>query len=169
MSYTVWMDGIKIGETAFDVRHGTDRRAGIFHPTELGLSMLPGITTMGPALLDVGRMCRERGVDIDDPALDTDSSTEEVFQTPEGHRVLEAARQIARLELHDPSGEIVAWESILITDLHDLTAAAGARSLADDAAAIDHRGRAPVRYFITAKIPAARRSMFPRLWGRSVS
>ena len=58
MSYTVWLDGTLIGESNLELRHGTSRRAGIFHPTELGLSVLPGITAMGPALLDTGRAWR---------------------------------------------------------------------------------------------------------------
>jgi hypothetical protein len=69
MTYTVWMDGTKVGETAFELRYGTDRRGGVFHPTELGIALLPRITAMGPALLDVGRMCRERGIDTDRPPI----------------------------------------------------------------------------------------------------
>jgi hypothetical protein len=169
MTYTVWMDGTRIGETAFELRHGTDRHGGVFHPTELGLAMLPGITAMGPALLDAGRMCRERGIDTEDPDLDVESATQTVFETPEGDRVLAAARLIARLELHGPSGELVRWESILISDLNDLAAAAERSSSAEDPATIDRRDRPPVRYFISAKFSAGRRGIFRRSRGQSVS
>ena len=124
MSYTVWMDGTKIGETALEMRHGARKRAGVFHPTELGLSVLPGITAMGPALLDTGRMCRELGINTEDAALDVEAAADELFGTPPGQRVLAAASQIARLELRGPTGELVRWDSILISDVDEMAAAA---------------------------------------------
>ena len=169
MTYTVWMDGTRIGETAFELRHGADRRGGVFHPTALGLSVLPGITAMGPALLAAGQMCRERGIDTEDPDLDVESATRTVFETPEGDRVLAAARLIARLELHDPSGELVRWESILISDFNDLAAMAGPDSSADDPAAVKRASESPVRYFISAKFSGGRRGWFRRSRGQSVS
>lgn len=57
---------------------------------------------MGPALLNAGRMCRERGINTDASSLEADSMAREVFATTEGHRVLSAAKLIARLELHGP-------------------------------------------------------------------
>src|SRR5688572_23730090 len=50
MSYSIWLDGNRIGETNFELRHGVNRHAGVFHPTELGLTVLPGLTSMAPAL-----------------------------------------------------------------------------------------------------------------------
>ena len=149
MSYTVWLDGTLIGETNLELRHGDRRRAGIFHPTELGLSVLPGITAMGPALLDTGRVCRARGIRTDDDQLLPEEAVEQVFGTEPGKRVLEAAKVISRLELHNPAGEIVEWESILISDVDELAAAAGR---APSSAAATARGAPdPVRYFISAK------------------
>ena len=149
MRYTVWMDGTRIGETAFELRHGGDRRGGVFHPTEPGLLVLPGITAMGPALLDAGRMCRENGIDTEDPDLDFETVAQEVFGTGEGRHVLEAAKLIARLELRDERGESVRWDSILITDLNDLPGAVG--SSAEVPAAMGGGHQRPVRYFISAK------------------
>lgn len=169
MTYTVWIDGTRIGETAFELRHGADRRGGVFHPTELGLSVLPGITAMGPALLDAGRMCRERGIDTEDPALDVESATRTVFETPEGDRVLAAAKLIARLEVHGPSGELVRWESILISDFSELAAMAGTDSSSGDPATVGRGSESPVRYFISATFSAGRRGVFRRSRGQSVS
>ncbi len=167
MSYTVWMDGVSIGHSALEVRQGANRRAGIFHPTEFGLSVLPGITDMGPALLDVGRMCRDGGMDLEDFRLDAERASQEVFGTPEGNRVLEAAKQIARLELRAPSGDFVPWESILITDLNALGAAASGRSPGEDATS---QGDAPqARYFISAKFGTKLRDRVRRSLGRCLS
>ena len=164
MSYTVWLDGTRIGETALELRHGADRRGGVFHPTELGLAVLPGITAMGPALLDAGRMCRERGIDTEDPDLDVESATQQVFQTPEGDRVLEAAKLIARLELYDPSGKLVPWESILISDFNELAAMAKSSLAEDQAAPVGRSGADPVRYFISARFGRSQRARNP--WER---
>ena len=151
MSYTVWLDGTKIGETSLELSHGAGRRAGVFHPTASGMAALPGITAMAPALLDAGRMCREIGIDTEDPDLDVDGATEAVFETPEGRRILEAAKVIARLELHGPRGELVPWESLLISDMNELRAAA--RTSAQSATPPDPAERGdPIRYFISAKL-----------------
>src|SRR5687768_12867794 len=87
MAYTVWIDGMKVGDTSLELSHGSGRRAGVFHPSVEGLALLPGITAMARALLDAGRMCRESGIDTEDPDLDVDSATEAVFATPEGRRI----------------------------------------------------------------------------------
>ena len=149
MSYTVWLDGTLIGESNLELRHGERRRAGIFHPTELGLSVLPGITAMGPALLDTGRACQERGIDTDDDSLLTEDAAEQLFATDEGKRVLEAAKVISRLELRNPAGDLITWESILISDVDELAAAAGREP--DDPTDTSGETRDPVRYFMSAK------------------
>ena len=151
MTYTVWMDGTKVGETAFELRYGTDRRGGVFHPTELGIALLPRITAMGPALLDVGRMCRERGIDTEDPDLDVEGTLRTVFAAPEGNRVVAAAEQIARLELHGPSGELVRWESMMISDVEELRALARTTPSSEDPAPDEPTDRPPIRYLISAK------------------
>ena len=152
MAYTVWLDGEKIGETAFDLRHGQNRRGGIFHPTELGLTILPRITAMGPALLDIGRLCQENGIDADDPNLDLDDVREKLFETPVGDRIMEAGELISRMELHSSAGELVPWESLLISDMNELAALGGDASPAQAEATPERSDRDPVRYFISATL-----------------
>lgn len=170
MSYTIWLDGNRIGDTDFELRHGTDRRAGVFHPTELGITLLPGLTSMAPALLDVGRMCRVKGIDTEDPDLDIERATEDIFQTPEGHRALAAAREMSRLEVHDASGRVVGWKSMLITDMTDFAGtvaravAANDPALADDTTLTCRIGETPVRYFISATLELR---SFMRMLGRT--
>jgi hypothetical protein len=166
MTYSIWLDGNRIGNTALESSHGQGRRAGVFHPTELGLTVLPTITAMGPALLDVSRICRESGIETEDPDLDIDSATEEVFRTPEGLRALAAARQVARLELHDASGRVVVWDSILITDMAEFAAVVAATSAADPALS-DRIGESGVRYFISAKLQRRTHEKTPRRGKRS--
>ena len=154
MSYTVWLDGMKIGSTTLEISLGDDRRAGVFHPTAPGLALLPRVTAMAPALLDARRACREQGIDTEDPDLDLDATTDDLFRTPEGQRVLEAAKIMTRVELHGPRGELVPWESLLISDMQEImkyAASAGGKA-----------GEKPadgdaLRYLISAKIGGAAR------------
>ena len=112
VTYTVWMHGQQIGETKLEYRHTSQRHAGAFHPTAFGLTMLPGITAMGPALFAFGDMCRQAGIDTDDDRPANASAALDAFAgTPEGRRVLAAAKQIADVEVRDPDGRRVAWES----------------------------------------------------------
>ena len=162
MRYSVWMDGTRIGETEFELRHGRDRRGGIFHPTEMGISLLPGITAMTPALLGLGRLCRAQGIAIPPDAFD-DAEADAILATPECNRMIGAAEQLSKLELRNPTGEVVEWESLLISDLRDLATDAEARKAARHAA--KHGGEPdPVRYFISATFVAASQTW--SVWGR---
>lgn len=159
MAYSVWLEGTKIGETDLELRHGTRRRAGVFRPTEYGLSVLPGITAMGPALLDMGRMGLENPVLADPGNPDFDTETAKVLETPEGRRMLAAAEQISRLELRDSAGKTVAWKSLLISDFAELAAMARGRSN-DPPPERPSPASEPVRYLISTTLhgkPAAAR------------
>ena len=162
MRYSVWMEGTKIGETEFELRHGRDRRGGIFLPTELGLGLLPGITAMTPALLDLGRMCKEQGIVIPPEGFD-EAELNCFAATPECSRMIGAAQQLSKLELRNPSGEVVEWESLLISDFRDLTTESEARK---EAKRRQKQGEHPdpVRYFISATFAAAREGW--SVWGR---
>jgi len=157
MTYSVWMDGMKIGDSSLELSHGGGRRAGVFHPTAPGLAVLPGITAMAPALLDAGRAWREEGLTADSVEADADDSiATSLFERPEGHRVLEAAKLVSRLELHGPDGELIPWESILISDMNDL-AALGRSKHAGGRKKPERARRDPIRYFISAKFEAPQR------------
>ena len=128
MTYTVWKNGERIGATRFELWPGPRKRAGVFHPTAFGLSVLPGITAMGPALLEFGEMCRAHGVDVDDDRPETAEKAFDAFaDTPEGKRIQAAASCIADLELRDPAGRTLQWESIMISDMTTLVELIGRR------------------------------------------
>jgi hypothetical protein len=118
MPYSVWKNGEKIGETRFELSPGPRKRAGVFHPTSIVLTVLPGITAMVPALFDFSEMCKAQGVDVDD---DRPETAEEAFDsfanTPEGRRLQAAASCIADLELRDPAGRVMEWQSLMISDV----------------------------------------------------
>jgi hypothetical protein len=151
MSCELWIHGQKIGTTRFELRATPRKRAGVFQPTAFGMTVLPSITAMTRALLDFGEVCRRNGIRANDMGPETSERTVAAFsETPEGQRVIAAARQIAALELRDASGTPMAWESIAVSDINDLIAAserlsgrtAPARTPAGD----------PVRYLITVTL-----------------
>ena len=129
MTYTVWLHGQQIGETKFEFRPGGREHAGAFHPTAFGVTVLPSITAMGPALFEFGDMCRLQGVDTDDPSAQNASTALDAFaSSPEGKRVMAAAKQIAAVEVRDPEGQRLAWDSLAITDLEWLVQVAHERN-----------------------------------------
>ena len=128
MPYSVWKNGEKVGETRFELSPAPRKRAGVFHPTAFGLTVLPGITAMAPALFDFGEMCRAQGVDVEDDRRETAERAFETFaDTPEGKRVQAAASCIADLELRDSAGRTLEWESIMISDMTAIVELAGRR------------------------------------------
>ena len=73
---------------------------------------------MFPALLEFAEMCRRHGLDVDDNWCQAISESANAFEdTPEGKRVLEAADRIAQIEIRDPTGRVIAWESLAISEL----------------------------------------------------
>jgi len=149
--YTVWMDDHKIGQTQFEVHAPNLRkRAGCFHPTPYGITVLPGITAMMPALFDFHAMCRDRGIDTD-----TDEGAESglaAFEfSAESRRVQAAAAMIAQLELRDPDGRVLAWDSILITDTDDLRGMVAKHS-GDRSPPATPSDKDPVRFFISTTL-----------------
>lgn len=158
MTYTVWMHDQQIGETEFEYRHTSERRAGAFHPTEFGLTMLPGITAIGPALFAFGDMCRRAGIDPGDDRRESASAALDAFAgTPEGRRVIDAARQIAKVEVRDPDGRRVPWESLAITDLEWMVAVARERKLPELAQVDALPTHDPIKFMITVTWADARR------------
>jgi hypothetical protein len=129
MTCTVWLRGQQIGESGFECEHDRLHRAGAFHPTAFGLSVLPSITAMGPALFAFGDLCKREGLDTetDDPVLAA-SAFETFVATQEGRRVMAAAHQIAGIEVRDSEGKTITWESLAITDLDWMVAEARRRN-----------------------------------------
>jgi len=150
--YTVWKNGEKIGETRFELRPAPSRLAGVFHPTASGLSVLPAVTAMAPALIEFGRICRARGIMADENRPEAvDEGLEAFANTPEGKRVRTAASHVAELELRDPSGRTIIWESILISDLTAF-AQLSAERRRDAESQLSKLPGDPIRFMISATV-----------------
>ena len=129
MVHTVWKGGKQIGQTDLELSTGSRRRAGTFLPNAYGLTVLPGITAMLPALFAFGDMCRRKGLNVEDRSPDAGRRALDAFaETSEGRAVIEAAKHVGAVELRDSRGHPVVWESLMISDLRQV------RSLAHDRA-----------------------------------
>jgi hypothetical protein len=150
MRYTLWHRDTLVGETdfGFGLRNGS--RAGVLHPTLPGMAVLPALTAMAPALFAVDDAMKRLPLTDEDIERDVDGAIEAFTSSPEGQRVLRAAEQMAALELRDPSGRPVPFDSILVSDIHEM-AALGAALRPDRAGGSD-----PVRYVISATFSARR-------------
>ena len=144
MRYTVWHRDVLIGETDFGLGKRGGSRAGVFHPTLSGLSVLPALTAMAPALLAAGEAMQGLPVSEEDIERDPDGAIEAFTSSPEGQRVLRSAEHMADLELRDDGGRPVPVDSILVSDLREMVAL-GAELRGSNPHAGD-----PVRYVISA-------------------
>jgi hypothetical protein len=147
MRYTLWQRDVLIGETDFQLGRMPDgRRAGVFHPAPSGMSVLPALTAMAPALFGLGEAMGR--LPLSDEAIDDDpeGALAAFEQSPEGRRLLAAAEQMAELELRDGGGRPIAFESILVTDLRELASLGVAHAAVGEP---NRRQRDPVRYVIS--------------------
>lgn len=125
MTYTLWMHDRQIGRTSFELGTAGRRLAGVFRPTEYGLTVLPEITSMFPALIAFGELCRREGLNVEDDRPEGASAALEAFGgTAEGQRVVAAAKSVAAVVVRDPYGRTLVWESLAISDLAMLAAMA---------------------------------------------
>ncbi|HEV8496106.1 MAG TPA: hypothetical protein VGQ56_04550 [Gemmatimonadaceae bacterium] len=160
MAYTVWKDGKLIGQTDLELSPGGRRRAGAFHPNEYGLTVLPGITAMLPALFAFGDMCRRKGIDVNDRSPDAARLAREDFDdTMEGRAVLEAAKHVGEVELRDSRGRTVVWDSLMISDVRHIRALANDRAGNSEPTA---SGDGEAFYFISVTLAARLRPSFDR-------
>jgi hypothetical protein len=160
MAYTVWKNGQRIGQTDLELSPGGRRRAGTFLPNDYGLTVLPGITAMLPALLAFGDMCRRKGLDVEDRSPEAGRMALDAFaETPEGQAVIEAAKHVGAVELRDRRGQTVVWESLLISDLRQVRALASDRARTAQPAIPDD-GQS--FYFISVTLASRLRPPFDR-------
>jgi hypothetical protein len=153
MIYSVWMQGKHIGNSRFELTETLLRRTGSYEPTLFGLTVLPELTVLFPALLDFAAMCQRRGLVLNEQWSDEAAETVNAFaDTPEAQRVMEAAGRIAAIEVRDPDGVALEWDSLVISELKHIVpvAESGAGSRL-----IPHLRRDPVRYMIALTLSTA--------------
>jgi hypothetical protein len=150
MPFTLWKRGVLIGETDFGLgKPNSRRRAGVLHPTPSGMIALPALAAMAPALFALGEAMPRLGLSDEVIERDGDAALEAFERSPEGQKVLAAAEQIAELELRDATGEPVAFDSILVTDLEELV-------MASVASSGRHLKGDPVRYLVSVTLSKRR-------------
>jgi hypothetical protein len=164
MPYTLTLNGVVIGETDFEhTGRGPRQQAGIFRPTPLGLDVLPQVTGMFAASLAFTRVVEQRKSEIET----ADGIVALMENTPEGRKLIEHARVIDQLELRDPHGQLLAVESIAVSNLQELAELAASK-LGKAVAR-----NAPPRYLISATIHADSsvdpRQTFPGLGHRRLA
>ena len=161
MAYTVWKDGIEIGRTDLELRLDGRRRGGRFVPNQYGLTVLPGITPMLPALVAFGEMCRRLGMNVEEySGLGRRFPFGPFAATPEGRAVAEAARHLAGVELRDERGQTVVWEILLISDVDEVHALAPYPATAAPA---NTSGNTESIYLISVTLAPRLRSAFDNL------
>ncbi|HKW09463.1 MAG TPA: hypothetical protein VJO33_03725 [Gemmatimonadaceae bacterium] len=151
MPYTLWSRGILVGATDFALGDAHSRHlAGVFQPAESGMMILPALTAMAPALFDLRTMMQREHLSENDAEKDPDRVLEIFERSPEGKRVIASAKEVEHLELRSPSGDVLDYESILVSDLLEMqrfgfrtTPAGRGRS---------KRRADPIRYLISATL-----------------
>jgi hypothetical protein len=158
VTYSVWMRGRQVGSTRFELSPEPNRKAGPFHPTEYGLTVLPGIVDMFPALLAFGDFCRREGIELDDESQESAALAMDTFgESAEGRRVLASAKVISELSVRDSTGRAVPWESLAISDSSTLAKLANERSPGTLSAQASKRAEI-VTYLITMTVATTQTS-----------
>lgn len=126
MTYTLWHRKQLIGETEFEQEEGVSalrlgkRRhlAGVFHPTDYGLRLLPRLCGILTAGFDLKEELVRRGLPTEDPPADI---IEELFETTEaGAHIIDIGRVLCEVELRDPDGVTLTVASMGFIDLAEL-------------------------------------------------
>jgi hypothetical protein len=156
MPYTLWSRGILVGATDFALGEQDSRHlAGVFQPAESGMMLLPAITAMAPALFELKTMMKREHVSEEDADNDPDRVLAIFEQSPEGQRIIASAKEIEQLELRAPNGRVIEIESILVSDLTELSRIGMSTRRLKRGKKGKKRGKHrndPIRYLISATI-----------------
>lgn len=155
MPYTLWSRGILIGATDFALGDTDGRHlAGVFQPAESGMMLLPVLTAMAPALFDLKAMMKRERITEEDADADPDRVLEIFEGSPEGRRLMASAKEMQQLELRAPSGGVLELESLLLSDLTELSrfGIRPPRARKGKKKKKHRKQRDPVRYLISATL-----------------
>jgi hypothetical protein len=119
MTYTIWHAGVLMGDTHFE--HSGDnpgQRSGVFRATAHGRKVLPLLTGLLTAAADLKNELETRGLSEDDMSSE---EIENVFEiTAAGRKVIDIGRNLAEVQVRDPSGTPLEFSSIAFIDLGEL-------------------------------------------------
>jgi hypothetical protein len=126
MTYTLWHQGILIGETDFEreqdatAPNASPRRhlAGVFRPTAHGRHLLPRLCGILTAGADLKEELVRRGLNPDDAPPEV---MEQLFETTAaGAHIIDIGRVLVQVELRDPKGMTLDVASIGFMELAEL-------------------------------------------------
>jgi len=153
MPYTLWSRGILVGVTDFALGDMHSRHlAGVFQPAETGMMLLPALTAMAPALFDLHARMKREHLSDEDAKTNPDRVLEVFEQSPEGQRVIASAKEVEQLELRAPSGEVLEIESILVSDLVEMSRFGFRTTPIERGKRRKGRHDDPIRYLISATL-----------------
>jgi len=153
MPYTLWSRGILVGVTDFALGDMHSRHlAGVFQPAETGMMLLPALTAMAPALFDLHARMKLEHLSDEDAKTNPDRVLEVFEQSPEGQRVIASAKEVEQLELRAPSGEVLEIESILVSDLEEMSRFGFRTTPIERGKRRKGRHDDPIRYLISATL-----------------
>ena len=111
MSFHLYSHGQDLGETDFELTHERTKRAGAFRPTQLGVSLLPTLTGIGPALIALGKALPETEL--------TDADMDAAMAAFAGSQVADFAQKLddLKLELRDANDRVVPTKSMAVHDV----------------------------------------------------
>ena len=127
MPYTLWSHGRLLGHSSLSYARCLPRiRAGDFEPTEVGESLLPILTGMGPAVEALAEKLDSHAKPASAPPEDSPGMHDCLRLTTEYADIRSIGDQLENLalELRDPKGERVPASLIGIQDTEHLLALA---------------------------------------------
>jgi hypothetical protein len=165
MPYTLWSRGILIGATDFALGERDGRHlAGVFQPAESGMMLLPALTAMAPALFDLNARMKREHLTEKDAEEDPDRVLEVFENSPEGQRVIASCKEVEKLELRAPDGELVVFESILVSDLLEMKRFGFRTTPLRKGRRKRNPPVDPIRYLISATLSQEQESASPNDW-----
>jgi hypothetical protein len=131
MTYTFLHRGVAMGES--DLSHKTRRRgqrAGAFHPTVYGRTLLPRVV----CILQVGLAFKSQLQSLKRTASDAtpDEMNRLLYESEAGRAMIDAGRVLSEVELRGPDGRRMDFTSIAFSDIEEIRTvgkAIGARSV----------------------------------------
>ena len=166
MPYTIWSRGRLLGQTTLGYAPSLPGiRAGDFEPSELGESLMPVLTGMGPALEALSRALEQIWPESLD-SVPPGGMRDKVRLTTEYADLVSINDRLEQLalELRDPSGAPVRTEAIGIQDTEHLLALArrdGVLTEADEPEFEPWQPK-PARYQIIVELEGARDRILER-------
>jgi hypothetical protein len=160
MPYTLWSRGILVGVTDFALGDTHSRHlAGVFQPADTGMMLLPALTAMAPALFELHARMKREHLSDEDAETNPERVLEVFEQSPEGQRVIASAKEVEQLELRAPSGLVLEIESILVSDLEEMSRFGFGTTPNKRGRRRSARREDPIRYLISATLARHAESM----------